>query len=253
MVVTGVSDDGGVPAFDRGSQVIYGNESLLRTMATLFPPGRATCTIELPLGIAGAVRAAYAPNIVMPDRWRAVFNTARDKASTKRAESVSNAEAFVLGDPLTSNLNGFTTGRGSDPEDPKGYARVRDGEDSFEVLVLYLDSDGTIRLPPGIGGEQGRVVATQLSASREDQELARLMATHSVPLPMQLSHNGVVDTVIADLEAQRDVSGWQGSPWVQGELFLFLDSAGVARLSVGPVSYSDEIGLIVDSATSKET
>lgn len=248
MIVTGVEDSATGPVFHPGSQRIYGESQLLRTMATLFPPGSDRFTLHLPTGIAKAVRKAYETTIEVPEAWRARFAAAQARELQVHSAAISGAESFALDTPGRSNLNGFIADHGSDPETPRGLARVRDSEDSLTVFVIRRDADGTVRVPGGVGPLSGRVIPRQLAPYGEDAELARVMATCSVALPQHLARLDVID----ELERSYDVSGWQGSPWLRGELFLVLDEDGMADLSVSPLSYHDDIGLITVAQSAKE-
>ncbi len=248
--ILGVDSTAAPPGFDRGSQAIYGNASLLRSVATIFKDRDSPVTLRLPQDIPRLVREAYSQDIRLPESWREVFESTSAREMADREQSLARAIAFVIEDPYKpSDLNGFIAGEASDPEDTTGYGRVRDSEDSLEVIVLVRQSNGMIRIPEGVPEFGGRIVPSVLGNGPGDNELAMAMASCTVPLPQSLSGAWIIDNMIAELENQHDVSGWQESPWLRGQLCLFLDEDGVAPLTVSAVSYGSDIGLVVESQT----
>lgn len=245
--VSGVRDwDTNPPEFDRGNQAVYGKDALIRAASALL--GTIDNGITLPTDIPRLVSQSYASKPHVPSEWWAVANEAAKKAFTDRRRSVSKASTYLLKDPIdSSNLDGLIQEAASDPEDPNGFCQVRDSEDSIEVIVITRTEDGEIRLPDGIGAYSGAPLPL---FGAPDDELARAVASCTVALPHSLSGTWIVDRVIDDLEsAPIDLSGWQGSPWLQGQLALVLDEDGCSSLADRPIRYSQELGLIVEPAT----
>lgn len=242
----------GLPDFPRAWEAIYGAEGLLRSLATLFPNKSAT-HIEFPAAIVDMVNRAYDSDFEPPPEWGQLYAKACDKAAADNAESIRRAKEFLLPGPATeSNLNGLISTPASDPEDANGYRQVRDSEDSLEVVVLQRGVDGTLRVLEGIGENSGMAVPFILTESPSDQDLARSVASCTIPLPLALTHPGILDQVIAHLESAYDCSGWQGSPWLKGQLCLILDADGRANDFVRPLSYSADIGLVVEAERKEE-
>ncbi|MDN6428225.1 MAG: CRISPR-associated helicase Cas3' [Acidipropionibacterium jensenii] len=245
--LTGVSDwSAEPPKFDRGSQAVYGRDALVRSAAVLLET--TSDGITLPTDIPHLVARSYSARPDVPPSWSAEAGSAARDARTKRQRSVERAKTFLLKDPIdSSNLDGLIKEVASDPEDPKGFCQVRDSEDSIEVVVVTRDEDGQVRLPDRIG-EYSRAPFPLFGPP--SNELARAAASCTIALPHSLSGSWIVDRVIDDLESGPiDLSGWQQSPWLRGQLALVLDEHGLTSLADHPVRYSPELGLIVDTTT----
>lgn len=241
--LTGVEDwYSAPPEFVRGNTAVYGEDALIRSAAVLLDV--AITGITLPADIPRLVARSYRGRPDVPMEWKSAADIAARKARTAREESIRRAETFLLKDPIdASNLDGLIDGPASDPEDSKGFCQVRDSEDSIEVVVVVKDGD-KVHLPNGIG----RYSNAELPLfGTPDDALARATASCTVALPHSLSGSWIVDRVIDDLEsAPVDLSGWQTSPWLRGQLALVLDENGHSSLAGHPILYSPELGLIVD-------
>jgi hypothetical protein len=60
-----------------------------------------------------------------------------------------------------------------------------------------------------------------------------------------MTASDVIDEVIAELERRTDVSAWQDSPWLAGELVLDLDAGGCATVAGFDLHYDPDEGLRV--------
>lgn len=242
--LTGVDDwETAPPQFNQGSTAVYGQDALIRASSVLLDT--LAEGITLPTDIPRLVARSYTGKPDVPTAWKTAANAAAKKARNNRKKSIRRAEAFQLKDPIdSSNLDGFIEGVASDPEDPRGFCQVRDSEDSIEVVVVIKDEDGQVHLPNGIG--EYSHAALPLFGPPEDA-LARAAASCTVTLPHSLSGSWIVDRVIHDLEsAPIDLSSWQLSPWLRGQLALVLDENGRSSLADHSIRYSPELGLVVD-------
>ncbi len=245
--LTGVDDwTAEPPKFDKGNALVYGKDALIRSASTLL--GTVDDGITLPTDIPRLVAHSYATRPDLPAAWKTEARQASKKAGTDRIQAIRKAKAFLLKDPIeASNLDGLIEKAASDPEDSQGFCQVRDGEDSIEVVVVIRTEDGQVHLPDGIGEYSGEVLPL---FGPPDPPLARAVASCTVALPHSLSGCWIVDRVIDDLEsAPIDLSGWQSSPWLQGQLALVLDEDGCSSLADHPIRYSPETGLIVEPLT----
>ena len=77
------------------------------------------------------------------------------------------------------------------------------------------------------------------------------MASCTLSLPIQLTHPGVIDRVIAELEGTVDYSGWQASPWIRGQLVVVFDSDDHATLAGFDLHYTADEGLVVTQLKEK--
>ncbi|UMO99987.1 hypothetical protein [Amycolatopsis sp. EV170708-02-1] len=73
--------------------------------------------------------------------------------------------------------------------------------------------------------------------------LAKVIAACALRLPVALSHGGVIDAVIAELEQHR-YSSFELNPWLKGQLVLPLDIDRRARLHGYALTYDPRRGLI---------
>ncbi|MFY1593119.1 hypothetical protein [Micromonospora sp. WMMD737] len=68
------------------------------------------------------------------------------------------------------------------------------------------------------------------------------------PLPRAMTATDVIDEVIAELERRTDLSAWQDSHWLAGELVLDIDTDGTATVAGFDLHYHPEEGLRVTRA-----
>lgn len=226
----------------RGSVAVYGRAALLRAAAVLRSAGPGARTVELPDDIPRLVESAYADRIAAPDSWRAAFDEAELEAQRERASRISGAELFAVGPLPVRDLFGWSHANVGDADGHTGRARVRDGEDGLEVLVVQQRDDRWFVLP-WIDGCGGAELPTDAAP---ESRLARAVAQCSLRLPRQLSV-WRVDRVIGELEPQGRAA-WQQSPWVRGELILPLDEDLTAEIAGFRLRYSRRDGLTVEES-----
>lgn len=242
-VLTGVDWTATPPRPVRGSCLVYEEEALLRSLAVLRPHLDGGGPVALPDHIATLVQAAYGDGVIGPDDWQPALAEAHGKAVGRAAEARRRARTFQLAEVDRSSralLNWVQAGVGDVDDGPGGEAQVRDGAMSLEVLVVVRDDDGLV-VPPWVTPE--RVLLDTNLEIRGAQ--ARLVASCSLRLPLELSAPHVIDATIADLEAQCWVSAWQRSPLLAGQLVLALDRDGRAQVAGRDLHYSRTHGLEV--------
>ncbi|AQP48571.1 hypothetical protein BW730_14745 [Tessaracoccus aquimaris] len=227
------------PEFPGGAERIYGRDSLLRSAAIV----EDTSSVAIPRDIPTLVARAYQITPDVPEAWGAAAREATKVASCDQSSKVRRAGDFLLDDPRRkSNLNALINGPASDPDDSHGYRQVRDSEDSLEVIVVVDDGDG-YRVPDDVGPYSGG----SIGYSTPEGPLARALAACTLALPHSLSGMWIVDRVIDELEAAVDVSAWQASPWLKGQLALAVSPEGVGELAGRRIVYDLSHGLIVES------
>lgn len=234
-----------------GSRAVYGEAALLRAAATLASQDR----IDLPHDIPRLVRQAYDPTLAAPPQWEAVWTSAHQAAADADANARKRAQAYLLDDPtIPATLTGWIDVAAGDPErsEEQGRSQVRDSEDSLEVIALWRDSEGHLRLPQCAPRHPGALIPQGLEwGTGTEQDLAREMATCTLSLPVQLTHRGVIDRVIAELESSVDYSGWQASPWIKGQLVLVFSPDDRAHLAESELHYTRDEGLVVTHCKEK--
>jgi len=217
--VVGVEDWSGTPVQAvPGSRRVYGEHTLLRAAALLIDRP----SIALPGDIAALVEAAYGDEPLRPESWGTAMEDAAKAATTAMRRRVDNAQHFLLGRVPSNDpsLVGWVRAGVGDPDDDNvgGLAQVRDGEESLEVLVVMRDADGGLCTPDWIERGGGQQIPLD---DEVPESLARVVASCVLRLPLALSHQGVLNDVIAALETNRYTS-FERSPLLKGELVLVL-------------------------------
>lgn len=234
LVLAGVEDwSAPIPAPVPGSLRVYEHYDLLRAIAVL--AGRDS--IRLPDDVPVLVSAAYAEDFAAPPGWGAAVDEARHGAQLRAAQRRARAAEFrIWGPHARPDLIGWLAYSGSDADDPRGYARVRDSLDSIEVILTRRVDDRTVT-PIGAGG-----LVLACDAIPTD-DVARAVLASAVRLPRVLSVSGAV---IEDITGRMGrYSGWQSSKWLKGELVLELDEHEVAQVGGFTVTYNKRDGLVV--------
>jgi len=239
------------PDFVRGATAIYGDAALLRSATVL--DGQAQ--VSLPRDIPALVRRAYDSTLAAPPGWETRWAVAEANSVTATERARHRAQSFLLADPnQLDSLNGWIDVVADDPDrsEEQGRSQVRDSEDSLEVIALWRDVNGLLRLPACAPRRPGAVIPEGLEwGTGSEQSLAREMASCTLSLPIQLTHPGVIDRVIAELEGTVDYSGWQASPWIRGQLVVVFDSDDHATLAGFDLHYTADEGLVVTQLKEK--
>lgn len=231
-------------SLEPGARTIYRAHRLLACRTVL---RGARYSISLPSDVPRLVRDAYAQDAPAPPGWEKEWAAAQEQEARYREGQQSEASGFRLEHPdQLGSLNGLVELDAGDPDGPsRGAARVRDTEESLEVVVVARDADGLLRALPGTGPLSGRVIPRSLGWG--DDELARHIAACTVTLPGSLTRGDKALTAsISALEDCLDTSGWQISPWLAGQLFLVLDAAGRAQVGPHVLAYDSEVGLRIE-------
>ncbi|MET9201504.1 CRISPR-associated helicase Cas3' [Gordonia sp. NPDC003585] len=235
LVVTAVGEwFAGPPELESGARSVYGEARLLRSAAVL----RGLPVIAVPQDIPVLVQRAYAKQFDVADDWRAALDIADAKQRAKVAAQQQRAEQWRISGPSKrpSLLAWLDTNVG-DVDDPKGFAKVRDTEESIEVLVTRRVGD-VVYLLPQCGGDS---VVTEFEPG---SKVARKVLGSAVRLPRALCINAeVTERTIAELE-KRMYLGWQDSRWLAGELVLELNVDNEAELQGYRLRYDDTEGLV---------
>ena len=201
-------------------------------------------SLTLPDDIAPLVQSAYSDALVVPQAWRERFEAAEENRRRREAEQVSSAKDFQLATvaPSGRSLVGWLADAAGEADDAgRGVAQVRDTEDSIEV-VLVQRVGGEVRLLPWVGQHRETAIATDW---RPEDRLARVAATCTLRLPLQLSNARTADATIRALE-RTFYPGWQDSPWLSGQLVLELDEDMSAELEGHRLTYHRDRGLLVE-------
>lgn len=230
----------------RGSRTVYGAAPLLRTAALLAPRSH----LALPADIPVLVREGYDPDLAPPAGWEEAWRHTAAADAAASAASAARAQTYLLTPPSKpETLAGILDVEAADPEraEERGGSAVRDSEDSLEIIALFRDEDGSLRLPACAPRHPGAVIPTgcEWGATGQEASVARAMATCTIGLPRELTNDAILDRVLDELERAVDYSGWQKSPWISKQLVLVFDTHNRASLAGRNLHYSHEHGLRV--------
>ncbi|MFI9627579.1 type I-E CRISPR-associated protein Cse1/CasA [Streptomyces sp. NPDC052042] len=249
-LVTGVADWAADPPEPvKGSVAVYqGPHTLLRALAVL-GPHLDGAPLVLPDHISPLVQAAYDDRPAGPGHWAPVLAKARREYLTGLTDKRERANTFRL-DPVRRAgrpIIGWLDGNAGDADDSRaGRAQVRDSEETLEVLVVQRREDGRLTTVDWLDGGRGGLDLPEHAPPV--RRAAEVVAASALTLPRSLTHPGVSDRTIEELE-RFVVPAWQVKecPWLAGELLLVLDERCQTRLSGLEIHYSAADGLRVGS------
>ncbi len=235
------------PELDRGSRYVYGMWSLLRSALVLAdaatPAGQV---ITLPSDIGPLVETAFEGDLGVPEAWSGAMKSAREDREKAIQKARIQAGTFLLSAPPIdghdrATLDGWlSVAAEADEDGRRGYAKVREGDDSVDVMLVE-EADGRLRTLP----ESSDDGALDLPTDRlPDHAAIRALAMSTVKLPASLTHLGVVDQVIDQIAQHCYWQAWQDSPDLKGQLFLILHG-GETTILDRRLTYSPTTGLRV--------
>jgi len=250
-VIVGVKDWNENPPLPvRGSTHVYGDYLLLRAAAQIDNIIATTGQIELPKDIAPLVYQAYNETLQLgPECWQEAIRLSKRKQDAKVAKQEGQAAVYRLRKPLSTGAPGLVNlldGNVGEVDETGARAQVRDSADSLEVLVVQTDSGDQWRLPDWLESpERGQYLDRRQVPARP---LLRALAGTSVRLPSAINES-TIDAVIDELEDfgnSVDLSVWQTSPMLSGQLILPLNDQRFAEIGGWRFSYDPETGLNVE-------
>ncbi len=146
VLVTGVTVGGPTPTFPDGSRYIYGEFSLLRTLA-LVQESITGGGWTFPADIPRLVGLGYGPGNTAAERaWPDLVECARQQDLDKRDDLRRAAGPYLLvqpGAPLPADLSGLHEGLVNAASDERVGAVVRDGDPAAEVVLIRRGADGS--------------------------------------------------------------------------------------------------------------
>ncbi len=229
--------DTGTEDIDEGSVFVYGEWLLYRTRRLL--PEKIT----LPQDISRLVQSAYLWDAAQADTAEKEMHSDYEE---KRERQKQKARAYVVPQPEIheefpelNTLDGWMQDTPAD-SDAAARAAVRDGDMSIEVLLMQRQKDGSIHFLPW--QENGGRVSED---TPPEAAIALKIAKQKLRLPAAFSRSWQADRIIRDLEEEnrQQLSMWQLSPMLKGELVLLLDEDLSAHLGDMILHYDKETGL----------
>lgn len=248
LLITGMSDAGNwstPPEIDRGSCAIYGESTLLRTLATLYALifSRSKPVLHSPEDVPALVAMAYAESLedVPPpaSAWSDPMAAADENMQIEKSAKEQKARAFLAPKPTKMAVWGWN--EIGTAEEVRGQAQVRDIQDSIEVIVIREDQQGPTCLE-WIDQYGGHPVDSMGGIPRD---LALALARCTVTLPSAPFRNADrLDRLIQELEG-RTPESWSMNPWLRGMLALPINDQGVFEWDGLIFRYDRKLGLEV--------
>lgn len=241
--ITGVTEwqEHDAPLCDSGSEKIYTRYLLMRSLAVIGVTPERTRKLRIPDDIPRLVQTVYADTPIVPQEWEsserkahALLNkrvsNSKDAARWLRIIEAQDARSpFVLDDWLEKHIpdpdvDGNKRARA-------GRASVREGDDSFEVIVLQRNPQGDIALP-----SWGNFDDAPLPANIGIPDKHQVRDIMSCTLSLSLSGIAYqdMDAVIAAIE-QQCPQRWfemQQDRDLSGQLLVLLDAEGRASYRI---------------------
>jgi CRISPR-associated endonuclease/helicase Cas3 len=214
---------------DENSKKIYGQYLLMRTQARL---EQCAGKIIIPADVFSLVNDVYDEKICLCEENEA-YCDAVGRQEKRIASQEDKAGKFLMKEPVktsrrTKDICGLLDTNAGDNE-KQGVAAVRDGDESIEVIVIT------------------DLITEELSLDQNtmpDYETARKLAKRTIRLPRSLCAPWAIKKTIEELETiAKKYSEWQMSPYLKGELFLFLDSNNETVLNKRKLRYDTNYGL----------
>lgn len=225
------------PTLGSGSAKVYGASQLIRAAAVLWT--KVGGTLDLPRDVPQLVASGYADEISAPAAWTGDLARADERAREVESEirrEIERGDLIPEAGKQRPDLVGFLNGALADGESASA-GRVRDGDESVEVIVVVRTADGLRPL-------SHTAIGDQLLPTNEapDNSTARVLATHTVGLPSWMTLGETGGLLLSELEAQG-LAAWQASPWLRGQLILILASEAPTDIGGYVATYDDEVGL----------
>ena len=229
--------------YDKGSRAVYGDWILLRTQR--FLKEKITISNDIPL----LVNQVY--HIPEKDEISQDEANYLDEYLKKREKQKRKANVYCIKEPVKLNIKhpersliaGWLDTDLTDRADAD--AAVRDTDDSIEVIIMVRKTERIISFLPW--SENGKEMYADIIPGKND---SLKMMSQRIRLPSLVNRRW--DIVIEELTAinQYELSAWQDSMILKGQLFLLLDDNLTTELANFTISYYQNTGLSVSDQCS---
>lgn len=255
--ITGITDwNASPPTIVKEIKKIYQPAIIWETLAALGEQNKCKRFISLPDDIAPLVDCVYEDKCAIPKSWEADVFKAKKTMKNERFKKENKAKTWLLDKPRPEgkDLTNWFQQAFSIDDEQGARATVRDTQPSIEV-VLVQEAEGEIQLLPWVEPEkEQRSLGNGMVVP--DDDMAKIAASCTVCLPPRLCLCGIADQVIAYLEKQYALPGWQESAWLKGALPLVLDMDCKAKITCSNrtfiLTYSVKEGLILGNEDENE-
>lgn len=262
LVITGVSqwERDAPPQFATGVDKVYQPYLLMRSLAVLDVEPGVSRRLNIPGDIPRLVQTVYGKKLICPGSWQDSDygeRAAQTKLEDSRTDSEHEARRFRIFQPQSPrhpfDINGWLDATMTDADTPGGAderisrAGIREGEDSFEVIVLQ-QQDGELMLPSWCGfKESERILPSGFGAPTRQQVRDILSCTISLSRT-SLKYMDLDEVIKAFERATPD-------PWydymqldrsLAGQLMIALDENGIATYQIPK---SDKDGTKISNRT----
>ncbi|WP_094665004.1 CRISPR-associated helicase/endonuclease Cas3 [Bifidobacterium tissieri] len=247
LYVSGVvqQSDQDPPQFARGLESVYHRYLLMRSLAVLNIPEGGETTISVPDDIPRLVQSVYGDVPVCPESWRGgdggeivAYESLQDTIDASECEA-HRSRIFKPQDPRgTFTLDDWLKTAMPDPDAPGTVQQhpsstgVREGDDSFEAIVLQRDVDGYLQLPSWGDFDTGPLPS---GMGVPDRRQVRNILSCTIALSrFSLAYQNL-DAVINALECntpQQWFDYMQQDRSLAGQLLIVLDGDGKAEYPI---------------------
>lgn len=232
------------PSIEPGAKSIYGSRDLLLTANSLNAVlATGDSVLTLPEQTRWLIESVYDRDAEIHASWEEPLREADALDRQKRASAGDGAEAMQIRAPRPRekrpDLIGWLAIATSDDE--SGEAKVRDGADSVEViLVRELQQDGhfELRTLENAPHAPDTIIPTD---AEPNWATTRAMMHSTILLPPSFSRPSSINQVLTELE-QNYFPAWQSSRFLAGQLIMPLRN-GRAVLNGKTLEYSADFGL----------
>ncbi|MFT4104375.1 MAG: CRISPR-associated helicase Cas3' [Lacrimispora sp.] len=223
----------GMAEFEEGTKVIYGDYLLIRTQLVL--PEK----LNLPEDISRLVQKVYKESseeeLDIPQLIKEKYEKAKEEDRKRIEIKKNNADAYRLNKPYNSDrksLIGWLKDNPPGDTEEAGLAKVRDGTDSIEVILIKRKEDGLYLLDDTTNIDGDLTPA-----------LAKKISQQTIRLPHIFNYE--TDKVIKELEMRNndELPRWKDEPWLKGSLGIILDEENRANLRKYKIYYDKQYGL----------
>ncbi|MBT1165791.1 CRISPR-associated helicase Cas3' [Bifidobacterium simiarum] len=244
LIITGVErwHDNAPPEFSRGLENVYQRYLLMRSLAALKISSQKSNMISVPDDIPRLVQTVYGNVPLCPRSWldgddgeTVAFKKLRKRISA----SERDAKELRIFNPQdargTFSLDNWLRINFPDPDTPGASqqrlisAGVREGDDSFEVIVLQKDSSGHLQLPEWGDFTESNPLPSGMEAP--DRQQVRDILSCTISLGRFSLAGQDIDAVIEALELHTPEQ-WhdymQQDRNLSGQLLIVLDAKGEA-------------------------
>ncbi len=223
----------GGEAYDSGSQAVYGDYLLMRTEKVL------PDIIKIPGHIPSLVQKVYSQEDSLGLEGEG-YKRAKEQYEKELKTKEQRAKGYLLNKTSRRGLENILD-NAEESSEKIAEASVRDGASSIEVLLMKEGKDETVLFAEGDFSKSFIGSKTQVPISTE----GRMIAMQRLRLPHVFACSWNKRDTIRELEEKniKELSMWQQSPWIHGELVLLLNEQNQAELNGYRLSYSFEKGL----------